>query len=199
MTKKPISTISFNSSSFLDVRLSDMVSSGSLQSYIYIKHFAEKDTTKDHHHLILIPNRPIDPQSVRRQLHEPSLDRGKPDLGCLPFQASKIEDWFLYALHYPPYLLKKGLVRVNTYSIDDFRTNESVDFLADIFSRAFEGLTDSRISMFLDRMKRGESFGSILASGLVPANQIVFYDKLYRLNAHLLGVALEGDQDVIPF
>lgn len=199
MTKKPISTISFNSSAFLDLRLGDMVSSGLLQSYIYIKHFPEKDTTKEHHHLIIIPNRPIDPQSIRRLLHEPSLDKGLPDLGCLPFQPSKIEDWLLYSLHYPPYLLKKGLIRVNTYSIEDLRTNESIDYLSDIFSRASEGLTDSRISMFIDRMKHGDTFGSILSSGLVPANQIVFFDKLYRLNSHLIGSALEGNQDTLPF
>ena len=91
-TKKPISTISFNTSCFLDSALKSLVSSGQIMTYIYIRHLAESDTKKEHFHVYLQPSRPVDPQKIRTSFIEPSFD-GKGDLGCLPFVPSKLHDW----------------------------------------------------------------------------------------------------------
>lgn len=201
MTKRPLSTISFNSPDYCRSVCDELVESGRVQSFVFIRHFAEQDTKKDHIHLVLVPAKPIDPMKVRKLFIEPSLD-GKGDLGCLPFSPSKLCDWLLYALHFPPYLLRKGLVRVNTYRLTDFVTNEPYYYLEQLFSEASEGVMDSRLTLFIDRIRHGDTFGEILASGLVPPSQIIFYDKVYRLNSHRLGEALdENNNDTLstPF
>lgn len=192
MTKKPISTISFNSGEFLGMKCKELVKDDLIQSYMYIKHYAEEDTKKDHYHLYLIPSKPVDPQKVRLRFREPSLT-GAADLGCLPFQPSKVGDWLLYSLHYPPYLLRKGLSRINTYNLSDIVSNEPREWLDQLFHDSAETVVDTRVDLFLERMRNGDTFGDILASGLVPPSQVVFYDKLFRLNARALGANLDDD------
>ena len=176
-TKKPFSTISFNTLDFLKLVCEELMNESMIQSYYFIKHYAEQDTKKDHFHLLLVPARPLDPVKVRKNFVEPC---SQGDLICLPFQPSKITDWLLYSIHYPPYLIRKGLTRVCHYNLQDIVSNESFECLEDIFYRGSEDLTNKRMSSFLDRVYNGDSFGEILASGLVPENQVIFYDKLYH-------------------
>lgn len=176
-TKRSISTISFNTISYLDSVLKDLVENSLIQSYIYIQHQAEEDTKKNHIHMILCPAKPLDPMKVRRLFIEPCIEG---DLQCLPFQPSKLGDWVLYALHFPPYLVKKGITRINHYTLDELKSNEPKEWLEDIFFKASEELENHRVSTFIDRMEQGANFGDLLASGLVPFNQVIFYDKLYH-------------------
>lgn len=178
MTKLPQSTISFNTPEFLKGKLDTLVADGKIQSYIYILHNAEEDTKKNHIHLLVVPSSTINPVTFRKQFIEPSFYNR--DLGCLPFTKSKVGDWLLYALHYPPYLSAKGLTRTYNYNLQDFCTNEPVEYLEQIFSEALESLVNTRINTFLDHIGNGASFGSTLAEGLVPPNQVIFYEKLYK-------------------
>lgn len=178
MTKLPQSTISFNTPEFLKGKLDTLVTDGKIQSYIYILHNAEEDTKKNHIHLLVVPSSTLNPVTFRKQFIEPSFNNR--DLGCLPFYKSKISDWFLYALHYPPYLTAKGLTRVYNYNIEDFVTNECPEFLEQCFSEACESLVNTRIDTFLGYLSNGGTFGETLAQGLVPPNQVIFYEKLYK-------------------
>ena len=183
MTKKPLSTISFNTENFLSSTLKTLVQGGKIQSWMYVKHLAEEDTKKDHIHLILIPCSVVNPVLIRKSFIEPSFS-SLGDLGCLPFCPSKISDWLLYALHYQPYLFSKGLVREHHYNISTVCSNESVDYVHQCFSEAVESLNTSRVQNFIDMAMKGSSFGDLLASGLVPPNHVVFYEKLYRMYCH---------------
>ena len=197
-TKKPISPISFNTEMFLHGVCRDLVGSGLIQSFIFIMHYAEKDTTKDHFHLLLCPSRPVEPMRIRAAFRE--LCPGKPDLGCLPFQPSKISDWLLYALHFPPYLFRKGLVRVNSYQLADFVTNEPPEWLAQLFHDASEEVVDTRISLFVSEIENGATWGELLARGFVPPNQVVFYEKLFKSNQWRQGRSLDNEGNYqIPF
>lgn len=180
MTKKPLSTISFNSETYLRSVLDKFVSSGKLQSWMYVKHLAEEDTKKDHIHLLLMPSSVVNPVAIRKEFIEPSFDKNSYDLGCLPFVNSKISDWLLYSLHYEPYLNQKGLSRLNHYQLIDVITNESMDYVNQCFSDAVEGLQNSRIGSFLSMAMNGSTFGELLASGIVPPNHVIFYEKLFR-------------------
>ena len=176
-TKRTIGTISFNSEFFISATCNNLLEEELIQSYAFIKHFPEEDTKKEHYHLLLVPSRPLDPCKIRKRFIEPCVDG---DLICLPFVPSKLGDWLLYALHFPAYLTKKGLVRQFHYLLSDIISNEPVEWLEDVFHSACEELTDKRISQFLDRVNNGDSFGDILSSGLIPYNQVIFYDKLYH-------------------
>lgn len=176
MTRRPISTISFNTPLYLESVLKDIECSHNIQSWLYIEHKAEQDTTKNHIHLMLIPSTNVDPVYLRKLFAEPVSD-GKP-LGCLPFHPSKIDDWILYVLHNSAYLIKKGIFRLYTYQISDVHSNEPPEFLENIYNSALESILDSRLSQFKSRLDKGEDFGEILASGLVPPNQVLFYKTL---------------------
>lgn len=178
MTKLPQSTISFNTEPYLHTVLDGFVSSGKLQSYMYVCHEPEEDTKKKHIHLLVVPASVLNPVSFRKEFIEISF--GNRDLGCLPFKTSKLGDWLLYAVHYQPYLFSKGLVRSFEYQLSDVVTNEPFEFVEQVFSEAKEGLTTSRIDSFLSRAMAGDSFGDLMADGLVPPNHVIFYEKLYR-------------------
>lgn len=193
MTKLPQSTISFNTEPYLRQVLDSLVSSCKIQSYMYIEHQPEEDTKKSHIHLLVVPSSVLNPVVFRKEFIETSF--GNRDLGCLPFKTSKLCDWLLYAIHYEPYLFSKGLVRTFTYNLNDIVTNEPFEYVEQIFSEAREGLTTSRIDSFLSRAMSGASFGDLMAEGLVPPNQVIFYDKLYRSKCRVSRVV----EDDTPF
>ena len=132
MTKKTMSTISYNSEEFLVNVLEKLVMAHFLQAYCYICHKGE-DGDKDHIHLILYPNRSIDYMDISEQLREPDITRidGK-CLGVRPWREVKNEsDWFLYALHDKEYLkLKYGDGEPHEkipYAIADLKASEDFD------------------------------------------------------------------------
>lgn len=104
-TQKPISTISYNTESFLKEKLDSWVSAHIIQCYMYIKHKGE-DGDKDHIHLRIEPNRKLDPMDLTVQLTEYVSDNPKP-LGVRPWRSSKEEDWILYAVHDKQYMKLK--------------------------------------------------------------------------------------------
>lgn len=104
-TQRPISTISYNTESFLREKLDTWLKAHIIQAYMYICHKGE-DGDKDHIHLRIEPNKRIDPMELQEALREYQIGKDKP-LGVRPFRESKEEDWILYAVHDPQYLSVK--------------------------------------------------------------------------------------------
>ena len=176
-TKRPLGSISFNTVDFLTNKLNELLTDELVQSWCFVRHHAEEDTKKDHIHVLVIPSKPVDPLRIRKRFNEFHPDG---DLCCLPFMPSKVSDWVLYALHYPPYLIKKGITRQFNYDLSELVSSEPREWIENVFYEAQEELLDNRLAQFLNLCERGDTFGDILASGLVPPNQILFYDKLFR-------------------
>lgn len=106
-TQRPISTISYNSESFLIEKLQRLFDAHVIQAWQYICHKGE-DCDKDHIHLRIEPNKRIDPMELTEMFKEYEKGKDKP-LGVRPWRQSKEEDWFLYAVHDSDYLsLKYG-------------------------------------------------------------------------------------------
>lgn len=104
-TRKPISTISYNTIPYLKEKLNLWIKSHKIQSYQFIVHAAEETEKKKHIHLRIEPNASIDPMCLSEDLAEPDTEHpDRPPLGCRPWRPSKEEDWILYATHYPPYM-----------------------------------------------------------------------------------------------
>lgn len=135
-TSKPISTISYNSKGFLNSKLQEYVETGAVEFWCYIEHEPEEDELKKHIHLLIIPNKRIDTGVLKDDLKE--IDNKKPDkpLGVTIFCSSKIDDWFLYNMHYKPYLDSKLLERKFHYSKDAFYCSD-VDAFEELFTHAF--------------------------------------------------------------
>lgn len=106
-TQKPISTISYNTESFLIEKLQSLFDAHIIQAWQFIAHKGE-DGDKDHVHLRIEPNKRIDPMDLTEMFKEYEKGKDKP-LGVRPWRPSKEEDWFLYVVHDSDYLsLKYG-------------------------------------------------------------------------------------------
>lgn len=106
-TQKPISTISYNSESFLIEKLQILYDAHIIQAWQYIVHKGE-DGDKDHIHLRIEPNKRIDAMDLTEKFKEFEKGKDKP-LGVRPWRNSKEEDWYLYCVHDSDYLsLKYG-------------------------------------------------------------------------------------------
>lgn len=106
-TQRPISTISYNSESFLIEKLQILYDAHIIQAWQYIVHKGE-DGDKDHIHLRIEPNKRIDAMDLTEKFKEFEKGKDKP-LGVRPWRNSKEEDWYLYSVHDSDYLsLKYG-------------------------------------------------------------------------------------------
>ena len=164
-TQKPLSTISYNTESFLSEKLQSLYKAHIIQSYQYIKHKGE-DGDKDHIHLRIEPNKRIDPMDLAEKFIEIDPKNVKP-LCCRPFRPSKEEDWILYALHDKDYLkLKyKGGEKGEKipYRWSDIKANEYYDIeIAFIRARSYLEHTTTNIAT---RLQSGEKAYNLILEG----------------------------------
>ena len=69
MTSNPLSSISYNTESFLKEKLQSWYDNHLIQCFMYIKHKGE-DGDKDHIHFRIEPNRRLDPMNLLEDLKE---------------------------------------------------------------------------------------------------------------------------------
>lgn len=164
-TQKPISTISYNSESFLREKLDLWVSQHIIQAYQYIKHKGE-DGDKNHIHVRIEPNKTLDPMNLQEQLREYVGGSSKP-LGCRPFRPSKEEDWYLYVVHDPDYLaLKYGGGEKGEklpYKWEDIQANEFYDTEI-AFIRAKAVLEHTTVNLAA-KLQRGDNPMQLILQG----------------------------------
>lgn len=172
-TQKPISTISYNTESFLKEKLDSWINAHIIQAYQYICHKGE-DGDKDHIHLRIEPNKKLDPMDLLEQLKEYQIGSDKP-LCCRPFRPSKEEDWILYAVHDKQYLNSKygGGEKGEKlpYKWQDIHVPEYYDMEIS-YIRAKAYLEHTSVNM-ATRLQKGESPLSLVLQG----------ENVYTVNA----------------
>lgn len=178
LTIKPIATISYNSPLFLKNTLETLYNDNIIDFYIYIKHLAELNETKDHYHLFLIPSKRLDTTSLRTKFNEVVLDNDIP-LGVMPFRNSKFLDWHLYALHDPNYLITKMTDKEYCYTQADYKMSNK-DYFLDLLATA-DYSKISKVDILKTCAQKGLTFHDICVSGLIPVQQITQYNTLYNI------------------
>lgn len=185
-TRKPISTISYNTESFLREKLELWLTAHKIQAYQYICHKGE-DGDKDHIHVRIEPNMNIDPMDFQDELREFQMGKEKP-LGCRPFRPSKEEDWFLYAVHDSQYLsLKYGGGEKGEklpYEWQDIRVPDNYD-LEIAFVRAKASLAHSSVNM-----------ATQLQNGTNPLSLVLRGENVYTVNALVRALSASDYQRV---
>lgn len=182
-TQKPISTISFNSESFIVKLLSALYEHHRLDYYEYIHHKGEDDEAgkKDHFHIYIEPATRLQTASLRDEFKEidPSDPSGKP-LCCLPFRPSvSYTDWYLYGLHDPQYLKAKQIERKFHYSDDNIKTCD-VDYHR-FLVRTIDISEFTAIEKLRSFKSAGLSFSDAVNKGVVPIQQISQYEKTWDM------------------
>ena len=165
-TQKPISTISYNTESFLKEKLDNWINAHIIQAYQYICHKGE-DGDKDHIHLRVEPNKQIDPMSLTEYLKEHDLKHPEKPLGVRPWRPSKEEDWYLYAVHDKAYLDWKygGGEKGEKLPYDWHNIKVSPDYDLEIaFIRAQASMQHSAPSL-VKRIQNGEKAFNLIQQG----------------------------------
>lgn len=169
-TTRPISTISYNSESFLLHQLKELVKEHKISDYMYIIHKAESDEKKDHIHLWLKPNTLIDTMDIQSFLTE--IDYAHPDkpFRCIDFRLGAIDDWLLYNQHYEPYLASKFESREHHYCKFDFRFLDE-DTFEDNYKHAFFGSDWAHRNQILEQLSIGQcNPANLILNGTIPLN-----------------------------
>lgn len=179
-TSKPISTISYNSEQFLKGTLDSLTASHVIEFYAYIYHKPEDDEAGDkiHAHVYLQLAKMCQTEKIRDLFKE--LDPQKPDkpLGVLPFRkCNSWDDWYLYILHDPEYLLYKGQARRYHYEHEDISTSDADELLCK--ARQVDLLTGSPYKRIVAAVKAGLTWDDFFRQGVVPVQQISQWEKAF--------------------
>lgn len=167
-TQKPISTISYNTESFLIEKLQSLYDAHIIQAWQFITHKGE-DGDKDHIHLRIEPNKRIDSMDLTEMLKEYEKGKDKP-LGVCTWHPSKEEDWFMYVVHDSDYLSRKygGFERCEKLPYDWKDINTSPDYdLETAWTRAKAAQKHSTVNI-AKSLLNGESPINLLFQGENP-------------------------------
>lgn len=118
---KCISTISYNTESFLVKILDDLIKKHIISDYMYIWHEPEEDERKGHFHVWMRVNKKVDTMDIQDMSKEFDPDHPDKPLKCMDFRPSSTEDWILYSLHDRKYLVYKRESRVHHYTKDEVK------------------------------------------------------------------------------
>lgn len=177
-TTRPFSTISYNTSDFLILKLTELVNKRVISFFCFVEHFAEEDEKKAHKHLYIMPNGQIQTDQIVDLLQELDLNNPLKPLGVMPFQSSKWSDWFLYCCHDSAYLVSKGQTRKYHYSEKDFISSDS-DFLHELIY-TIDKTKYAKTQDFVDKINKGISFYDLISSGSIPAPQFNQWLSMYN-------------------
>lgn len=133
-TAKPIATISFNTEAFLVSTLDRLVKAKKVEEWRYIEHLPESDDKRKHFHVWVRPAKRLDTMEMRELFREQDPTNPKP-LGTTRWAYSDPENWIMYALHDPAYLLlhrkDESADGKIPYEYDAIRTNSPDDLEID--------------------------------------------------------------------
>lgn len=182
-TRKPISTISFNSESYLILKLNELKQSKKISFWSIILHAPEDDEggKKYHYHVFLIPSIQLQTDDIRDFFKEFDPTNPEKPLGCLMFMSSKFSDWVLYALHDKRYLALKNQSRRFHYEYDDLISSDSDDLL--MMYRSIDLLALSPYADMESAISQGMSFNEYFCRGTIPIQQVTLYEKAWYLLA----------------
>ena len=180
-TSKPFSTISYNSSEFLNQKLGELVQRRQIDFFAWVHHYAEEDETKEHKHLYIVPNGRVDTDQVLDFLLELDIKHPDKPLKCIRPHSSKFADWYLYALHDVTYLASKGQARKYHYVFEDVQTSDRDYLLEEVHTIDFAKL--NRFASLRDAAVTGVPFEELLMGGVIPIQQTYAFRQAYDLMA----------------
>lgn len=178
-TSKPISTISYNSSDFLKLKIEHWKKQGIIEYGMWIKHEAEQDEKKAHYHVFLKPAKLIQTMDLEQESCE--IDPLNPDkpFKMVSFRVSQETDWLLYSIHDPAYLAEKGLSREFTYGFGDVLTT-CEDTFQDIIAHCIDTRKGKLEYRLYEMIEKGLNWKEIVGSGVVPLRQINHAFTMYK-------------------
>lgn len=178
-TRKPISTISYNTKEFLLDKLNELYNKHIIQNWYFICHFPEEDEKKSHIHLYVDPNGQLDCMEFGENFKEFVVGETLPRR-CIMWKRSELDDWLLYAVHDKYYLDYKGQSRSYHYGFEELYKCDELQFEQDLHHALYE-------SKFAMDIRNGKLFKQIINEN--PAE--LFYQGKLSLGLAPAFVALQ--------
>lgn len=185
-TRRPISTISYNSVEYLNKVLSYLISHKIIEYYSYIVHHGELNNTlgeyeKDHIHLFIVPNGTINTVDLGEYFEE-YIDGEKLPRKCIRWCTSVEDDWILYTLHDSAYLMSKFEVKQYHYTFTDFVSSDSEQFKRS-YRHAYESSGYARAKNIYQYFNAGGRVLDLMESGIInpqTATHWLNYHELFK-------------------
>lgn len=178
-TTKPISTISFNTESYLRLKLDELRKAKRISFWAFINHKPEDDEggKKSHFHVYVEPSKMLQTDDLTDELRE--FDPLHPDkpLSCLTWKSSKFDPWYLYALHDKRYLASKGQSRRFHYEHDDILSSDDDDLTCK--ARSIDMVSLSPYADMQDAQRQGVTWAQYFSRGTVPLPQVTLFERAW--------------------
>lgn len=180
-TTKPISTISFNTPAFLKLKLNELLKAGRLSFWAFIVHKPEDDEggKKEHCHVYVEPSKMLQTDDIKAELKEFDPEHPDKPRGCISFNSSKFDPWYLYALHDKRYLASKGQSRRFHYEHDNIVTSDSDDLT--FKARSIDMISLSPYADMEDAQNHGVTWSEYFSRGGVPILQVALFERAWNL------------------
>ena len=178
-TTKPIATISFNTPEYLSLKLDELLKSGIISFWAFVRHKPEDDEggLKYHQHVYVVPSKMLQTDDLRTQLKE--FDPSHPDkpLGVLTWNSSRFDPWYLYAIHDKRYLASKGQTRKFHYAENEVISSDEDDLLCKV--RSIDMLSLTPYEDIIEAQSQGVSWNDYFRRGTIPLPQIKLYQEAW--------------------
>ena len=180
-TTKPISTISYNTPSYLKLKLNELLKARKISFWAYIAHMPEDDEAgkKEHCHVYIEPAKMLQTDDIRAEFKEFDPENPEKPKGCLVFKSSRFDPWYLYALHDKRYLASKGQSRKFHYEHGNMVSSDDDDLT--FMVRSIDMVSLSPYADMEDAQKQGLTWEEYFARGTVPIPQIVYMERAWYM------------------
>lgn len=168
-TSAIVSNITWNTASFFQATVSQLVQEGIVDWFHAIEHKPETEQKKTHIHFCLKPSKALDLNWLSMRLSEFVVGEDKPRKPTSDWRklsSKTLSDWLLYALHDKTYLARKFKSKSFHYSLEDFMTSDK-----NVLDGLYEEAQDSDGGLVVRLRKAfesGLSLKEVLLSGAVP-------------------------------
>ena len=180
-TQRMISTISYNTPSFLSCKLQELTRSHKISDFMFILHYKEEDESKDHIHLWIKPNKRLDTMELQEYFKEPDLDKPGKMLGCIDFRTSEVDEWIPYVLHDSRYLKYKHESRKYSYDKSDMVVYDEMTF-EELYRHAYRSSKWNQKMIEFESLVDSDLDGyDLISSGLIDWTQAGHVLSIERL------------------
>lgn len=180
-TTKPVSTIAFNTPAYLELKLDELLKAGRVSFWAFIIHKPEDDEggKKEHCHLYIEPAKMLQTDDIRAELREYDPEHPDKPRGCISFNVSRFDPWYLYALHDSRFLASKGQSRRFHYTHEEIHTSDPDDLLCKARSIDLVGL--SPYADMEDAQRQGITWPEYFSRGTIPLPQVALFERAWNL------------------
>lgn len=185
-TGKSISNISYQSPSFFALMVENLQKADAIGPCFWVAHKGEEGD-KDHIHMVLLGGiRTYETKGLESLFGTQIFQDGsKGSLTQLWRTTKDLNDWLLYAIHEPTYLLRKGEVRDFSYEWSDIRCGVNDGLLLNRAiieaKRALEAGGDKVYRLLRIAVKNNMTWREIVLAGVIPVNCLGSAYRVYEL------------------